>query len=141
MRSATLIRDVENDEGTFGLLAAGPLRLHVAELPDRGNAPNLSRIPAGRYDALPHASPRFGRCLAVPGVEGRTHILIHGGNVAGDVERGWRSHSRGCLLPGLRRGRLTLGGRQQAAVLSSRTALRHLLSWADDRPFRLEIVR
>ena len=34
---------------------------------------------------------------------------------------------------------MTAGGRTQAAVLASRTAFRHLMDWAQDRPFALEI--
>lgn len=113
--------------------------LHVIEPPWRDNRRNRSCIPGGTYDVLPHLSPRFGRCLLVAAVDGRSHILFHAGNVGGDVERGLRSHTEGCLLPGLRRGRLDAGKGLQRAVLSSRTALRHLMAWAAGEPFSLEI--
>ena len=113
--------------------------IHVMEPPWRDNRRNRSCIPAGLYDVVPHVSPRFGRCLLVTGVEDRSHILIHVGNLGGDVEQGLRSHTAGCLLPGMRRGWIRVGERRQAAVLASRPATRHLYAWAE-RPFRLEIA-
>ena len=138
-RRAILTRSESTDHGTRGVLLAGDLALHVLEPPDRGNRPNRSCIPPGLYQVRPHISPRFGRVLAVAEVPDRTHILIHAGNVGGDVELGYHTHTLGCLLPGLRRGRLKVRGRMQRAVLSSRTAQRRLLAWADDGPFELEI--
>ena len=141
MRRAVLRRDRSGVHGTLGSLAAPALApLHVMEPPWRGNRRNRSCIPAGLYEVVPHLSPRHRRCLLVTQVPGRSHILFHAGNLGGDVERGWHTHTRGCLLPGLRRGRLAVGGRRQAAVLASRTALRQLMDWAAGRPFELEIV-
>ena len=126
--------------GTVGRLSAAALRLHVMEPPWLDNRPNRSCIPAGLYTVLPHRSPRFGRCLLVSDVHERSHILVHAGNVGGDVECGYHTHTLGCLLPGMRRGRLDVKGRTQRAVLASRPALRHLMRWAADRPFVLEIA-
>jgi len=140
MRRAALRRDRTGDQGTIGTLVAGDLALDIMEPPWRGNARNRSCIPAGVYDVVPPLSPRFARCLMVAAVPGRSHILFHAGNVGGDVERGWHTHTAGCLLPGLRRGRLRVKGRAQAAVLSSQTAFRHLMEWAAGEPFALEIV-
>jgi len=140
MRRASLIRDSDSPHGTLSVLRAGSLRLHVIEPPWRDNRRNRSCIPAGLYAVLAHRSPRFGRCLLVTGVEGRSHILVHAGNVGGDVEAGLHTHTLGCLLPGLGRDHLTVKGRVQRAVLSSRTAQRHLMAWAAGRPFELEIA-
>lgn len=139
MRRAVLVRDDQTDHGTRGVLAAGELRLHVMEPPWRDNRPNRSCIPPGEYAVTPHVSPRYGRCLAVREVPGRSHILIHAGNVGGDADAGLHTHTLGCLLPGLRRGRLDVRGRRQRAVLASRPAVRALMEWADGRPFELEI--
>ncbi len=139
MRRASLIRNQSSVHGTMGVLAAGDLHLHTMEPPWRDNRRNRSCIPEGVYETLPHLSPRFGRCLLVTCVADRSHILIHAGNVGGDVEAGLHTHTLGCLLPGLRSGRLTVKGRAQQAVLGSRTALRHLMAWAAGRPFELEI--
>lgn len=138
-RLATLIRDDSTDHGTRGVLVAGDLTLAIMEPPARGNRPNRSCIPLGSYRVVPHRSPRFGDTLLVTDVPDRSHILIHAGNVGGDVELGFHTHTLGCLLPGLRRGRLKVRGRVQRAVLGSRTALRQLMDWAGDRPFCLEI--
>lgn len=138
-RRAILIRDESTDHGTRGVLTAGALTLHIMEPPDRDNRPNRSSIPGGIYEVRPHLSPRFGRVLAVADVPGRSHILIHSGNVGGDVKLGLHTHTLGCLLPGLRRGRLKVKGRMQRAVCGSRPALRHLMDWAGDEPFTLEI--
>ena len=138
-RCATLIRDETSDHGTRGVLLAGELALHVMEPPDRGNRPNCSCIPPGLYQVRPHVSPRYGPVLTVAEVPDRTHILIHAGNVGGDVGLGYHTHTMGCLLPGLRRGKLKVRGRMQRAVLGSRTALRHLMAWAQDEPFTMEI--
>ena len=146
MRHALLTRDETSDHGTLGRLRLGAdeALLHAIEPPWRDNRRNVSCIPAGRYLCVPHVSPRFGRCLLVSGVPGRSHILFHAGNVGGDRSLGLHTHTHGCLLPGLRRGGLVVaadgGRRRQKAVLASRTALRHLMAWAGDRPFPLEIT-
>ena len=141
MLHAVLRRDRSGDQGTLGILVARDLPpTQIMEPPWRDNRRNRSCIPAGVYDVVPHVSPRHRRCLLVTQVPGRSHILFHAGNVGGDVERGWHTHTAGCLLPGLRRGRTEVRGRVQGAVLSSRTAFRHLMSWAAGRPFTLEIV-
>ena len=140
MRRATLTREIASDEGTLGVLTAPRLDpVHVMEPPWRGNRRNCSCIPTGDYLVCPHVSPRFGRCLLVTHVPDRSHILVHAGNVGGDVDLGFHTHTHGCLLPGLRRGVIDVKGRRQAAVLSSRTAFRHLMSWAGDAPFHLEV--
>ncbi len=141
MRTALLIRDESSDHGTLGALAAdGGPALHVMEPPWRGNARNRSRIPPGAYRVLPHVSPRFGRSALVARVPGRSHILVHAGNLGGDAALGLRTHTRGCLLPGTRRGWLAAGARRQRAVLASRTALRLLLAWMAGEPFELRVV-
>ena len=141
-RVARLLRDRTTDHGTLGVFVARDLPgdpIQIIEPPWRDNRRNRSCIPAGVYEVIPHVSPRFGRCLLVTDVPGRSHILFHVGNLGGDVEKGYRTHTAGCLLPGLRRGRLKVRGRVQEAALSSRTAFRHIMAWAS-QPFELEIV-
>ena len=140
MQHAILSRQHGGEQGTQGVLSGPGLPpVCIMEPPWRGNRRNRSCIPAGLYEVVPHLSPRHRRCLLVTLVPGRSHILFHAGNLGGDVERGWHTHTQGCLLPGLRRGRMAVGGRRQAAVLASRTALRQLMDWAAGRPFVLEI--
>ncbi len=141
MDRTRLVRDESSDHGTIGVLHARglPSPVHIMEPPWRENRRNRSCIPAGTYEVVPHVSPRFGRCLLVTGVPDRSHVLFHSGNVGGDVEKGFHTHTHGCLLPGMRRGRIDVRGRRQRAVLVSRTAMRHILAWAS-RPFELEVV-
>jgi hypothetical protein len=58
--------------------------------------------------------------MDVPGREG---ILIHQGNLCGDVRIGFKSNVLGCVLVGDRLG--VIGG--QAAVLNSTATLRRLM--------------
>ena len=139
MRILNLFRLDHADDGVLGILAGSNLDLCVIELPWRQNRRNISCIPQGSYLVLPHRSPRFGRCLHVTDVPDRSHVLFHSGNVAGDTSLGWHSHSHGCILPGVRHGKLNVRGRTQRAVLVSKTALRQLLEWAANQPFQLEV--
>lgn len=126
---AEIIRLEESGEATLGVLRIdGRLFCLTLELPDRNNAPEVSRIPEGRYRCAPVDSPRFGRAIEVRGVPGRSHILFHPGNTAADT--------RGCILPGTRPGRMD--GRR--AVLESASAMRALLEAAGGREFDLLVA-
>jgi len=57
-----------------------------------GNQRNVSCIPEGRYRLQPYRSRRFGPCLLVAGVPGRSGILIHAANHAA-------TELRGCIAP------------------------------------------
>jgi hypothetical protein len=86
-------------------------------------------------------SPRFGRVYGVANVPGRSHVLFHSANLAGDVEMGYSSQLHGCIAPCERTGQMrNANGQMQAAGLVSRPALRRLMEWAAGRPFELEIV-
>jgi hypothetical protein len=80
-------------------------------------------------------SPKFGPVYEVTGVPGRSSILIHTGNWAGDVSRGYRSHVLGCVVLGLQRGRRE----GQLAVMVSRPAVTRLEREMQRQPFTLEI--
>jgi hypothetical protein len=108
---------------------------YVMELPDRDNRRRLSRIPAGTYLVQMETRPKHGRVDTVKNVQGRDAILFHSGNVAGDVTLGWRTHSEGCVLPGLRYG-LDQG---QLAVLVSRPAISLVEREMGGNPFTLEV--
>lgn len=86
------------------LSADGVLLCNTLELPDRGNAPRVSCIPAGEYKVILNYSPAFKRVLPLLlDVPGRSGIRIHRGN--------WPKDSTGCILPG--------ENRQKGAVLNS----------------------
>lgn len=140
MKIVRLIRGQSTDQGTFGGLIFGTNVVHTVELPWRNNARQRSCIPAGAYPCSIVNSPRFGHVYGVANVPGRSHILIHSANVAGDVDMGWDSQLHGCIAPAERLGAIkNTAGRMQLAGLVSRPALRRLMAWADGQPFTLEI--
>ena len=130
----SIFRTMRSDQGTNGVLIMRGFSCRTIELPDRDNTPFLSCIPEGLYDCAKHYSSRFGNCFHVMGVPNRTHILIHSGNVAGDIEKGYRTHSKGCILVGRYAGTLW----NQRAVLCSRPTIRDFYNIAPDR-FKLQI--
>lgn len=137
MRQATLHRGQSTDEGTFGKLttADGNLVLRSLELPWRDlngdglGDPRKSCVTPGTYECIWHQSPRFGWCYLLQNVKGRSHILIHPANFAGDVDKGWRSELLGCIALGLSVGTLAYKGKKQAALLSSRQAVKTFNDW------------
>ena len=107
-----LVRLESTRDSTLGAFRInGELICWCLENPWRGNSPNRSCIPAGVYDLVWVDSPKFGSSIELDDVYGRTHILIHAGNVSIDT--------RGCLLPGMQVGQL----RGERAVLRSQDAL------------------
>jgi hypothetical protein len=98
-----------NPEFTVGVLFMEDTPLCVTiERAWRDNRRNISCIPEGRYKCRRVVSPRFGTTFEVIGVPGRSNILFHAGNTAGD--------SRGCILLGEKFGKL----KGRTAVLNSK---------------------
>ena len=130
------------DQGTFGILRvlSSGFRCHTLELPNRDNAPNMSCIPAGTYTVVPYTSRKFGICYLLKDVQGRTWILTHTGNVAGDTVKGWHTQSAGCILVGKILVILTIKGKRQKAVLISKSTFRILKSEIGNRSFLLKIT-
>lgn len=123
-----ILRGRESPYGTFGRLTMADFTCLTLELPDRDNRTNVSRIPAGRYVAkrVRTRRPFSGRphSFWLHPVEGRTGILVHSGNFAGDVEYGLRTHSWGCILLG--RGAAWING--QPGITQSRATV---WAWMD----------
>lgn len=136
MMQATLIRTHSGDEGTFGVLAiaGSPRVLYTVEPPWVDNAQNRSCIPCGTYPCEWTRSPSRGWLYQLADVPGRTAVQLHVGNFAGG--EGHLSNSQGCILPGLKLGKLS----GQAAVLSSREALAYLHAYCQKRPFTLHVL-
>lgn len=135
MLRGLLLRGPSTDQGTFGQLFLHNFQCFTTELPDRNNASQISRIPAGEYLCKWRKSPKFGWCYHVTGVPDRGNILIHAGNYAGAVDRGYLSHSHGCILPCARLGKLA----RQSAGLVSRPAVRKLAEIMQGQDFLLEV--
>ena len=136
MELLTLMRTRTGEQGTFGVLSAPNFECCVAELPWRDNENNISCIPTGTYLCQFIHSSTYGPCYWLRDVPGRSEILIHTGNFAGDESRGWITHSAGCLLLGERFGAF----KGQEAVLLSRKTLRCFVDKVMQRKnFNLEI--
>ena len=93
------------------------LQLQTLERPWIFNERKISCIPTGTYLVKRHISPKFGQCLKIQDVKGRSDILIHSGNVVADT--------LGCVLVGLTRG--SEGDSDTAMVYNSRKAMTVLL--------------
>ena len=135
-----LQRLAHTDEGTLGTLTARDgFTCRAMEPPWRDNRPNRSCIIEGTYRCVWHRSPRYGEVYLVAGVPGRSHILIHPGNVGGDAELGLHTHTQGCILLGRRHGALDIKGRRQRAVLLSRPTAAAFNRAMSNQPFLLEV--
>lgn len=106
------------------------------ELPWRNNEQNRSCIPPGQYDAIIRYSEKFKVVYWILKVEGRAYIYIHAGNFGGDVSKGLKSNTYGCLLLGKHRGKIN----GQRAVFLSRLTLRKFMKLMQGRPFKLNII-
>ena len=133
-------RFVTEDEGTRSTVRLNGATWCGLELPWRSNQADISCIPAGRYKAALMFSPRFARplyhLLCVPN---RTEILIHVGNWAGDVAKGLKSDTEGCILLGHSFGTLAVAGTPgQPALIASSMALSEMMAVARGEP--LDVV-
>jgi hypothetical protein len=133
---ATLQREASTDSGTFGILMLPDgTAFQTLELAWKDNERQKSCIPTGTYQVALVNSPKFGPIYEVKGVQGRTSILIHSGNTAGNVEAGQKSDVNGCILLGKTRG--NVGG--QPAVLGSKNALQEFMQKLAGQSFTLSI--
>lgn len=135
--NAVLTREPDDEQGTYGKLRLPDgTEFFTLELPWRGNATGASCIPPGTYKVAIRNSPKFGRIYEVMNVPGRTAILIHSGNVAGDKNAGYNSHVEGCILLGLNKGKVS----NQKAVQQSRAAVAQFMEKMGGQPFTLSVV-
>ena len=132
-----LIRQRTSDQGTEGTLLIPSLGFlcFTLELPWRDNQPSISCIPPGQYECRLRASPRFGQTYHVRDVPGRSFVLIHSGNYAGDVSLGLKSHVEGCILLGTKRGSM----HGQRAVLCSKVAVMQFMAACDGRELTMTL--
>ena len=132
----TLTR-VQKPRQTLGVLVDEPSgwACSALELPWTGNENRRSCIPPGpgeeatTYTAKRHESPRYGECLWLPGVRGRSEILIHAGNYVSDT--------LGCILVGAQF--TDLDGDSLTDVTSSRQTLGVLLQKINGEEVELNI--
>lgn len=136
MISGFLVRYQEDDQGTVGLMSLPNFQCYILELPWRDNKPFLSCIPAGEYLICRYSSAKYIKVYHITKVPDRSKCLIHPANLAGDIEKGFKTHVKGCMAPGDRIGFLA----GQKAVLNSRVTMRRLKQALGYEPFILRIV-
>lgn len=137
---ATLTRGPSTDQGTFGVLRFGDQQVHTLELPWRDNLRQRSCVPLGEYECRMVRSPKFGNVYKLLSVPGRSDVLIHPANFAGNVDLGWTTELHGCIAPCHRVGAMrNKAGVMQAAGLVSASAVRALVTWARGQPFDLKV--
>lgn len=144
MKTITQYRYASSDQGTKSIAFTGIGGFEsfcILELPWRNNKPNYSCIPDGEYLCKYRESKRFKKHYHLQDVKGRSWVLTHSGNLAGDILKRWLTHSKGCLLLGARFGVLKIDkNKYQRAVLSSRPTLRKLITAMDKEDFILKII-
>jgi len=130
MKQLYLIRNEIFPSCIRGRLIVGDQVLSVLERLWLNNARNKSCIPAdtnsGAFLAR-SGSGKYKKVFHLRDVKGRSGILMHNGNVV--------SHSKGCLIIGLKPGRLA----NQPAVLNSRSAMQVLRDYLGTEPFQIQI--
>ncbi len=136
MREVQLWRMKRHDQGTEGLLVTAGFNCCTLELPWRENTRSISSIPAGEYDVVLRQSAKYGNIYWVTKVPNRTWILIHAGNWAGDVAKGFKTHVAGCILLGKKHGFLS----GQRAILNSRVAVRQFMNHMEYEKFKLRVM-
>ena len=114
MRTATLKPSqfpgvTNDDQGTASILTVDPrsdgtggVVLKVCELPNRGNAHDISCVPRGIKQVFKWGySNAHGRNLYRADIGDRVAIEWHSYNVAGDRAKGYAVQALGCFGPGL----------------------------------------
>ena len=108
--------------GTFGVLSHDQPLCVTLEDNWHDNQVNVSCIPKGTYQCVPHSGTKFKDVWRVLNVPGRTAILIHAGNTEADTQ--------GCILVGQ--------GYGAKSIVRSREAMKQLKSYLPNK-FTLEI--
>ncbi len=130
-----LIRFKSSDQGRLGLFLLDSFEAKTIELPWKDNRPNVSCIPTGLHKCEYRYSRKYKGHYHITGVPNRTWILTHNGVWAGDVEKGYRTHSAGCVIMGKYHGKY----KGQDCVFVSRITLRRLVNFMKKEPFELEV--
>lgn len=128
MLELELIRIHKGDDVTLGTIRFGKEIIFTLENPWKDNKPYVSCIPEGRYEAIQHLSPKFGRSFYIREVPNRTEILIHPGNREKDT--------KGCILLGQSVNKTR---EEEPFIGYSRRALASLMDFVEDRDFVLTI--
>lgn len=127
---AKLTRDYRTELVTLGTLifpwvTNAPI-LQTLERPWKDNVPDISCIPLGLYDCIPHDSLKHPDTYEITSVPGRSECLLHIGNYPND--------SLGCILLGLARVK------DIPMVQHSESAMNIMRSIIHKAKFQLEIT-
>lgn len=138
MKTIYIFRIPQGDQGTGGILFCPEtgFECKTIELPWKHNQQSISCIPTGTYTVTPFKSPKYGSTFMITNVEGRSYILFHWGNFAGDVTKGFKSNSKGCIILGQKHGYLE----GQFAVLNSRVTFYKFIHTMKNEQFKLIII-
>jgi len=114
------------DTWTDGLIfIKGILLCRSIELRWANNERNISCVPEGVYPVAIIQHPKFGECLQINGVKGRTGILVH---VANDAQK----ELRGCIAPVFS---LTGNGKGQHSRLALNYIIENLKNSGEEEHF------
>jgi hypothetical protein len=122
-------------KATMGVISCPllPCKLFTLELPDKGNIQMISRIPAGKYNFVPHGwnnePVKFSRVWRLLDVPNRSNVLIHWGNYLRNTD--------GCILVG--RG-ATIDANLDCAVTTSVPAIDLMRNKIGERSGTIEII-
>lgn len=114
---------------TLGRLYLGGFQCFTLELPDLGNAQDISCIPEGTYKAFKRQSQKNGSVIELKSVPNRQFIQIHRGNYTRQIQ--------GCILVG--DSIKFLDGDQTPDVTNSGATMDKILSLLPDE-FEVKIL-
>ena len=122
--SKIILKTIKQRDCTLGVLTVegSDFRCFTLELPDKGNASNVSCIPAGTYEYFKRTSGVNGDVIELRNVIGRSFIQVHRGNFTSDI--------LGCILVGKTIADINADGIPD--VTSSGNTMKALLSVLDD---------
>ncbi|CAM0057442.1 hypothetical protein VPHK406_0166 [Vibrio phage K406] len=122
--SKIILKTIKQPDCTLGVLTVegSDFRCFTLELPDKGNASNVSCIPAGTYEYFKRVSNANGNVIELRNVVGRKYVQVHTGNFTSDI--------LGCILVGKTIADINADGIPD--VTSSGNTMKALLSVLDD---------
>lgn len=137
-RHVYLWRLRESKYGTEGMILTPGFHCKTIEPVWKNNRRQVSCIPSDVYNVTQRISPKFGKVYWVLQVPGRSYILFHSGNFAGDQEDfpELKTHTMGCILLGQYHGWIG----EQRAVLNSRITTRRFTEHTKFQDFNLHII-
>ncbi|AGG57935.1 hypothetical protein VPBG_00163 [Vibrio phage helene 12B3] len=122
--SKIILKTIKQPDCTLGVMTieGSDFRCFTLELPDKGNASNVSCIPAGTYEYFKRVSNVNGNVIELRNVVGRKYVQVHTGNFTSDI--------LGCILVGKTIADINSDGIPD--VTSSGNTMKALLPILDD---------